>query len=128
MRDQVIAALVNAIKAQQTQIEVQQKQIEGLKQELEARIAKLESTPRLVPSDVRVKKEIRPYINGLSIIKRINPVWFKYNGKAGFPNDNQYHIEVIAQEIAKVAPYTVNSFPPMKLNPEDKELTLALRL
>ena len=75
-----------------------------------------------IVSDARIKKDIRPYTNGLSIIKRINPVWFKYNGKAGFPNDNQEHIGVIAQEIVKVAPYTVNTFRG-KLNPEDKKET-----
>ena len=75
-----------------------------------------------IVSDARIKKDIHPYTNGLSIIKRINPVWFKYNGKAGFPNDNQEHIGVIAQEIVKVAPYTVNTFRG-KLNPEDKKET-----
>jgi hypothetical protein len=75
-----------------------------------------------VVSDIRIKKDIRPYTNGLSIIKRINPVWFKYNGKAGFPDDNQEHIGVIAQEIVKVAPYTVNTFRG-KLNPKDKKET-----
>lgn len=75
-----------------------------------------------IASDARVKKDIRPYTNGLSIIKRIKPVWFKYNGKAGLPLDNQDHIGVIGQEIVKVAPYTVNTFK-TKLNPEDKEPT-----
>ena len=75
-----------------------------------------------IVSDARIKKDIHPYTNGLSIIKRINPVWFKYNGKAGFPNDNQEHIGVIAQEIVKVAPYTVNTFRG-KLNPDDKKET-----
>jgi hypothetical protein len=75
-----------------------------------------------IVSDRRVKKDIRPYTNGLSIIKRINPVWFKYNGKGGFPADNQNHIGVVGQEIVKVAPYTVNTFW-AKLNPEDKKET-----
>jgi hypothetical protein len=84
--------------------------------------AKPSTTTWSITSDRRVKKDIRPYTNGLKIIRGINPVWFKYNGKAGFAEDNQKHIGVIAQEIIKVAPYTVNTFK-TKLNPQDKEET-----
>jgi uncharacterized small protein (DUF1192 family) len=84
--------------------------------------AKPSTSTWTIASDRRVKKDIRPYTNGLSIIKGINPVWFKYNGKAGFPDDNQNHIGVIGQEIVKVAPYTVNTFK-AKLNPQDKKET-----
>ena len=84
--------------------------------------AKPSTTTWTTTSDARVKKDIQPYNNGLEIIKKINPVWFKYNGKGGFPEDNREHIGVIAQEIQKVAPYTVNAFK-TKLNPEDKEET-----
>jgi len=76
-----------------------------------------------IVSDSRIKKDIRPYTNGLEIIKRIRPVWFKYNGKAGFPDDHkENHIGVIAQEVIKVAPYTINTFK-AKLNPDDQEET-----
>ncbi|MDD5129795.1 MAG: tail fiber domain-containing protein [Candidatus Omnitrophica bacterium] len=75
-----------------------------------------------VASDMRIKKDIRPYTNGLEIIKKIKPVWFKYNGKGGFAQDNQDHVGVVAQEIVKAAPYTINTFR-AKLNPEDKEET-----
>ena len=84
--------------------------------------AKPGTTTWTVASDRRLKKDIRPYTNGLTVIKKISPVWFKYNGKGGFPADNQEHIGVIGQEIAKVAPYTVNTFK-AKLNPEDKAET-----
>lgn len=101
-------------------------------------VAKPSTNTWTIVSDRRVKKDIRPYTNGLSIVKKINPVWFKYNGKGGFPDDNQNHIGVIGQEVIKVAPYTINTFK-AKLNPEDKEptellnfnshaLTLLLRL
>jgi len=78
-----------------------------------------------IASDKRLKKDIRPYTNGLEIIKKIKPVWFKYNGKGGFPADNQNHIGVIGQEIVKVAPYTVNTFW-AKFNPDDKKETKLL--
>jgi hypothetical protein len=95
---------------------------EKIKQ-LEVRISQLSTAALPVASDARLKKDIRLYTNGLKIIKRINPVWFKYNGKAGFPNDDKdNHIGVIAQEVIKVAPYTINTFK-AKLNPEDKEPT-----
>ncbi len=84
--------------------------------------AKPSTTTWTTTSDRRVKKDIRPYTNGLSIIKGIKPVWFKYNGKGGFPDDNQDHIGVIAQEVIKVAPYTINTYK-AKLNPQDKKET-----
>ena len=71
-----------------------------------------------IASDARIKTNIRPYSDGLSVITRIRPVWFQYNGKAGFAKDGKDHIGVIAQEIAKVAPYTVSTYQ-AKLNPGD---------
>ncbi|MDD5691770.1 MAG: tail fiber domain-containing protein [Candidatus Omnitrophica bacterium] len=84
--------------------------------------AKPSTSAWTIVSDRRVKKDIHPYTNGLKVIKQINPVWFKYNGKGGFLADNQEHIGVIAQEVVKVAPYTVNTFR-AKLNPTDKKET-----
>lgn len=78
-----------------------------------------------VASDSRIQKNIWAYTNGLEVIKKINPVWFKYNGKAGFSDDDQEHVGVIAQEISKVAPYTVSIFR-AKLNLQDKETTRLL--
>ena len=37
---------------------------------------------------------------------QINPIWFRYNGKAGLPTDKKY-VGVIAQEIEKIAPYLI---------------------
>ncbi|MFA5114896.1 MAG: tail fiber domain-containing protein [Candidatus Omnitrophota bacterium] len=94
---------------------------EKIKQ-LEARISQPSATASPLASDARLKKDIRPYTNGLKVIRQINPVWFKYNGKAGFPDDNQDHVGVIAQEVIKAAPYTINTYK-ARLNPQDKKET-----
>jgi len=70
-------------------------------------------------SDVRMKKDINPFNDGLSVLKQINPVTFQYNGKLGYPTDKTY-VGVIAQDIKQIAPYTISTFR-TKLNPEDKE-------
>ena len=72
-------------------------------------------------SDVRMKKDINPFTDGLSILKQIKPVNFRYNGKLGYPTDKTY-VGVIAQDIEKIAPYTVGTYR-TKLNPEDAEET-----
>ena len=71
-----------------------------------------------VASDERIKTDIRPFTDGLNTILGINPVLYKYNGKGGFIADGKDYIGVIAQDIQKVAPYTVNSYYD-KLNPAD---------
>ena len=40
-----------------------------------------------VASDVRVKKNIRAYTEGLDIIKQINPIRYQYNGLANLPEN-----------------------------------------
>ncbi|MBT9169431.1 MAG: hypothetical protein DDT19_02791 [Syntrophomonadaceae bacterium] len=75
-----------------------------------------------IVSDIRVKKDIRPYTGGREVIRQINPVWYKYNGLAGFTADGKDHIGVIAQDIVNVAPYTVG-INKTKLNPDDLEKT-----
>jgi hypothetical protein len=72
-------------------------------------------------SDVRMKKDIKPFDDGLSVLKQINPVTFRYNGKLGYPTDKTY-VGVIAQDIEQIAPYTVSSYR-TKLNPDDTEET-----
>jgi trimeric autotransporter adhesin len=62
-----------------------------------------------VASDRNLKKEIQPYKEGLNEILQINPVWFRYNGKAGMPTEKRY-VGVIAQEMQKIAPHTVGEF------------------
>lgn len=76
-------------------------------------------------SDRRLKQDINPFGDGLSVLNGIKPVTFRYNGKLGYPTDETY-VGVIAQEIETVAPYTVDSFK-AKLNPEDVNQTDILR-
>lgn len=62
-----------------------------------------------VASDKRLKQDIQPFKDGLNAIDQINPVWFRYNGKAGLPTDKRF-VGVIAQDMQKVAPYTIGEF------------------
>ncbi|MFA6104947.1 MAG: tail fiber domain-containing protein [Victivallaceae bacterium] len=71
-----------------------------------------------IASDARVKTGIRPFSDGLAVINGINPVWYQYNGKAGFVADGKDYIGVLAQDIMKAAPYTVSTYK-AKLNPTD---------
>lgn len=61
----------------------------------------------LVFSDKRLKKDIKEFTSGLKEVLLINPITFKYNGKAGIKEDNKEYVGVLAQEIAKIAPFTV---------------------
>jgi len=74
-----------------------------------------------IASDSRVKTNIIPYTKGLTEILLINPVEYKYNGKAGF-DPEQGGIGIIAQDIQSVLPETVNTYF-AKLNEKDKKDT-----
>jgi hypothetical protein len=62
-----------------------------------------------VASDKKLKKDVIDFKDGLSVLEKIKPVSFRYNGKAGLPTDEQY-IGVLAQDMQKIAPYTVGQF------------------
>jgi len=62
-----------------------------------------------VLSDKRLKRNIKKYEGGLDIIKKLNPVTYEYNGKAG-TKAGQEQIGVIAQDLQKVAPHMVSTF------------------
>ncbi len=76
-------------------------------------------------SDIRLKKDISSFDDGLEVLKRINPVWFRYNGKAGYPATGR-HVGVIAQKVREVAPYTISTFN-AKLDSTDATETELLR-
>lgn len=63
-----------------------------------------------VVSDRRLKKDIKPYVKGLDLIKAINPVYFKYNEASGVVDDSEF-VGIIAQELQEVAPDMVNYIP-----------------
>ena len=69
-------------------------------------------------SDRRLKKDIKPFSDGLSTLLQINPVSFKYNGLGGYQANGKDYIGVIAQEIKPVAPYMVETVT-KKLNESD---------
>lgn len=48
-------------------------------------------------------------MDGLEALQKINPVHFRYNGKANMPTEKEY-VGIIAQEMQKIAPYTVDTF------------------
>ncbi len=74
-----------------------------------------------VPSDSRIKKDIRPFTDGLGVIEKINPVNYELNGKAGLPL-GEAGIGVVAQDIKDAAPYTIKTWK-AKLEPTDSEET-----
>ncbi|MEL6190810.1 MAG: tail fiber domain-containing protein [Bacteroidota bacterium] len=59
-------------------------------------------------SDMRIKKNVAAYTDGLTQLMKIQPRTFQYNGKGGYKDDGKTYYGIIAQEIQKVAPYMVN--------------------
>lgn len=57
-------------------------------------------------SDKRVKKDIKDFTDGLSVLRKIKPVNYKYNGIGGYPTLNS-SVGIIAQEVQQVAPYCI---------------------
>ena len=62
-----------------------------------------------IPSDKRLKKDIKKYNQGLDLILKMEPVSYEYNGKAG-TTDGQQHIGVLAQDLQKIAPSMVKEY------------------
>ena len=60
-------------------------------------------------SDVRVKKEVVDFNDGLNTLIQIHPVSFIYNSKSGYTDTTKRYIGVIAQEVEKTAPYMIES-------------------
>jgi hypothetical protein len=58
-------------------------------------------------SDMRLKKNIKPYKDGLNRILSINPVTYQYNNRMSTLNNGVTYVGVIAQEMKEIAPYTV---------------------
>ncbi|MEM6698185.1 MAG: tail fiber domain-containing protein, partial [Bacteroidota bacterium] len=60
-------------------------------------------------SDRRLKKDVEKFEDGLEQILKIRPVWYRYNGLYGMPTKEKY-VGIIAQEMQKVAPYTITPY------------------
>lgn len=63
----------------------------------------------LLTSDLRLKQDVQPYTEGISVLKQLNPISYKFNGKADFKT-NRTHYSVGAQELKEAAPYLVHDF------------------
>ncbi|SKB75156.1 tail fiber domain-containing protein [Dyadobacter psychrophilus] len=72
--------------------------------------AKAGSPDWKVMSDKRLKKDISDFTDGLTVLKNINPVWFSYNGAAGIKTGDKKFVGVIAQDMQRIAPYTIDHF------------------
>jgi hypothetical protein len=76
-------------------------------------------------SDIRLKRDIRPFTHGLDLAEKINPVWFKWNGLWIYSNDEVDNVSIIAQEIESIAPYTIEKVRG-KLYPEGEETDILI--
>jgi Chaperone of endosialidase len=61
-----------------------------------------------IVSDARVKEDVRDLDVGLAKLRKVRPVRFRYNGRAGTPAGVEA-IGVIAQEIESVFPETIHA-------------------
>jgi hypothetical protein len=64
----------------------------------------------LVPSDARLKEDVRDLDAGLAQLLQVRPVRFRYNGRAGTPA-GQEGVGVLGQEIEKVFPEMIRRVP-----------------
>jgi hypothetical protein len=64
----------------------------------------------LVPSDARLKEDVRDLEAGLAQLQRVRPVRFRYNGRAGTPA-GAAGVGVLGQEIEKIFPEMIRRVP-----------------
>jgi trimeric autotransporter adhesin len=70
--------------------------------------AKPTSNVWTIPSDLRLKKDVRDYEEGLTELLKIRPVWYTYTGEAGMPKETG--VGIIAQELQQIAPHMVKEW------------------
>jgi hypothetical protein len=73
-------------------------------------------------SDKRVKSDVRPFTDGLKQVLQIKPVFFHYTKESGY-DPNREHVGIIAQEMQKIAPYTVEEVK-VRVESDDKVVKL----
>ena len=83
--------------------------------------AKLTTNTWTVGSDIRMKRNIEPYRDGLERLRKLHPIRWEYNGLGGAP-EGVRGVGLAAQEIASDFPEFVRNWRG-KLNPTDKEDT-----
>ncbi|MEI7993352.1 MAG: tail fiber domain-containing protein [Methylococcaceae bacterium] len=64
----------------------------------------------LVPSDARLKENVRDLEVGLAQLRRVRPVRFRYNGRSG-TTAGQECVGVLGQEIEKIFPEMIRRVP-----------------
>jgi hypothetical protein len=60
---------------------------------------------------MRLKKNIRPFLDALQTIEKINPILFNWNGLAGYADDGNDVVGVLANDIQPFMPYAVGAAP-----------------
>lgn len=75
----------------------------------------------ITSSDIRLKEDVTPFEDGLDIIRKINPVRFRYNGK-GYTRKKEENIGVIAQDLKEIMPSLVSTIK-VRLEESDQEET-----
>lgn len=78
--------------------------------EVNGSAAKNSGTTWVNTSDIRLKKDVSRFTDGLNVISKINPIWFRYNGHGGTLNTSKLQVGVVAQDMKEIAPYTVGTF------------------
>ncbi len=78
-----------------------------------------------VPSDARLKQNIKLYSDGLQQLLKINPVSFQYNALSGYNTGKEY-IGVVAQELDPIAPYMVTKDDKGYLKVDNSSMTYML--
>jgi len=58
-------------------------------------------------SDIRLKRDIRPFVDGFNVLEKIRPVRYKWNGLWGHANNDKDVVGIIGQELESVAPYAI---------------------
>ncbi|MEN8228458.1 MAG: tail fiber domain-containing protein [Bacteroidota bacterium] len=76
-----------------------------------------------VISDARLKKDIKPFEDGLNKLKKVRPVKFRYNGQLN-TDPNQEEIGVVGQEIGKVFPYMTSGEQNNETGKKDDEVVM----
>jgi hypothetical protein len=76
-----------------------------------------------VISDVRTKRNVRPFTEGLETLLQLRPTSFEYNGEADSP-DGLEGIGLVAQEAAEVIPSCVRRAPGRIAGEETEVLSL----
>jgi hypothetical protein len=64
----------------------------------------------LIASDARLKEDVRDFEAGLAQLRRVRPVRFRYNGRAGTPA-GLAGVGVLGQEIETVFPEMIRRVP-----------------